>query len=508
MKTVCIVLLLVFLFFLPTSLVRAVPLAEYNKVAVQQQVLSGIDSMYSMQFDKANAIFTVLIEQHPNDPAGYFFRSTIYLWQYIFDKSDADLTAFIAESDRVIDKAEQTLEDNPDDPDARTYLGATYGYRAMANLQAKNYLKASWDVRNCYAHLSEAIKKNPQQYEAYLGMGIFNFLIGALPKTSQTLMNLVGITGNKELGIQQLRIAAEKARYTRNDARFALGLLYVYYKGEYDKGLGYLKPLLQRYPNNIPLLYALGNIEAQLKKMPTAIAYYKKVLSLSDTHFQQFTVYSNYRLGEALFRSNDFENSKRAMQKFIKSNTDQPYKATALFRLAESYELLGNRQFAVQLYQRIQQCMPVTPEDVYAVRKAKYYVQEPLSDNEKQLIRGVNCVESRQFEEGVRLLQPLTQATTATSEQQAEALYHIGEILRQQQNYTKALEAYQKVILLAPDQERWLLPWSYFRMSQVYYAQKSTERSRATLEKAQVFSDYDFQEWLVFLIERDISTLY
>lgn len=508
MKTLCTVLVVFLLSFAPTFPRQSAPLLEYNKAAVQKQVVAGVDALYAMDFNKADTIFTALIEQHPKNPIGYFFRSTIYLWQYLFDKSDTDLKAFIRESDRAIDVAEQAIEANANDSEAHTYLGSMYGYRALANVQAKNYLKASWDVRNCYNSLSEALKKNPQQYEAYLGMGIFNFLIGVLPKTSQVLMNMVGIEGNKERGIQQLHMAAEKAVYMRNDARFALGLLHVYYKGEYDKGLAYLKPLLQRYPTNIPLLYALGNIEAQLKKMPTAIAYYKKVLSLSNTHFRQFTVYSNFRLGEVLFRSNDFENSKRALQKFIKANTDQPYKATALFRLAECYEFLGNRQFAKQLYERTQQCTPVTPEDVYAVRKAKHYEQRPLDDTERQLIRGVNCVESLQFDEGLRLLQPVASSATTTREQQAEALYHIGEILRQQKKYSQALEMYQKVIALTPEEERWLLPWAYFRISQIHYAQEAANRARAALEKAKVFSDYDFQEWLVFLIERDISTLY
>lgn len=508
MRTVCTTLFLFFLSFAPSPTVRAVPVVEYKRDAVQQQVLAGVDALYSMQFDKANTVFTALIEQHPKNPIGYFFRSTIYLWQYLFDKNDADLKAFLAESDRTIDVAEQAIDANANDSEAHAYLGAMYGYRALANIQAKNYLKASWDVRNSYSSLSEALKKNPKQYEAYLGMGIFNFLIGVLPKTSQVLMNVVGIEGNKERGIQQLHIAAEKALHTRNDAHFALGLLYVYYKGEYDKGLGYLKPLLQRYPNNIPLLYALGNIEAQLKKMPTAIAYYKKVLSLSNTNFKQFTVYSNFRLGEVLFRSNDFENSKQAMQKFIKANTDQPYKATALFRLAECYEILGNRQFAKQLYERTQQCMPITPEDIYAVRKANQYEQHSIDSTESQLIRGINCVESLQFDEGLRLLQSLASAATANREQQAEACYYMGEALRQQKNYSQALEMYQKVLRLTPEEERWLLPWSYFRMSQVYYAQQLPKRARETLEKAKVFSDYDFQEWLVFLLERDLSTLY
>lgn len=484
------------------------PAAPADEAAVRQQVLAGIDAMYSMRFDDARTVFNKVIQQQPDNPTGYFFRATIHMWKYLFDRSEPDLGAFLTESDRTIEIAEEALDGNPDDSRARTYIGAMYGYRAMVNIQAENYLKASWDARNCYTHLSETLRRNPREYEAYLGMGIFNFVIGALPETSQLVMNIAGMTGDKDRGLQQLQLAAERAVYAGNDAKLVLGLLNVYYKGDYGAGIGYLKDLLQKYPTNIPILYAMGNIEAQLKKMNNAIGYYKKVIDLSNNSFRQFTIYSNFRLGEAYFRLNDFENSKRAMQKFIKANTEQPFKAIGLLRLAETYEILGDRKFAVQLYARTRQCTPVTTEDKYAVRKAGLYEKAPMSETEIQLVRGVNHVESLQFEKGEVMLRSLLMSPQATGEQKAEAWYHIGEAMRQQNRHAEALEAYRNVIAINPVEERWLMPWSYFRMSQVYFVQKDTKKSRTALDRAKVFSDYDFKEWLVFQIERDLSTLY
>jgi hypothetical protein len=51
------------------------------------------------------------------------------------------------------------------------------------------------------------------------------------------------------------------------------------------------------------------------------------------------------------------------------------------------------------------------------------------------------------------------------------------------------------------------MPWSYFRISEMYNAQGQREKSRAYLDKAKAFSDYDFQEPLAFLIERDVTLL-
>lgn len=476
-----------------------------NRADIEARTLRGVDALYSMQFEKAVSAFDSLRKLYPKDPTGEFFIASTHLWGYVFDKKEADLVKFLQSCDKTIALAEAAIDANPNDSYSQTIIGAVYGFRSIANVRSENFLKASWDARNCYKYLHEVVRKNPQQYEAYLGLGIFNVALGSMPAFVQSMMNLSGMEGNTEKGIKQLELAAQKAVLLKNDAQLILGLLYVYYNNDYGKGLGYLQGLMRKYPTNIPLLYAIGNIESQLKRMPTAVTYFDRVIQLADKDFSIFTTLSHFRLGEAWYRLNDFEKSKKAMQRFVvKSVDEKSFRAIAFLRLGVSYEMQGDRENAVKAYKRVADVLKVTAEDRYAGRKAEEYLAKPLSADEKNLIRGVNAVESLKPEDGLPILQSLLASPTATAEQKAEAWYSIGEAHRLSKQYPEALNAYQKVVGLNPKQEKWLLPWSFFRMSQVAGYSGDKNRSRTDLQKAKAYSGYDFQEWLMFQIERDI----
>lgn len=471
------------------------------------QILSGIDAMYAMRFTEAQSTFDRVISENPKDPAGYFFRSTISFWKYIFDDNQQDFKRFLTESDQAISIAEAAIEQNLSAQKAKIYLGGVYGYRCVANVKAENYLKASWDGRNCYNYVNEIIKENPNEYDAYFSMGIFHFVFGILPHSAQMLTNIAGLKGDKERGIQELEIASQKSTFNRNDAKLLLGLINVYYKNDYDKGIPYLKDLLQKYPDNVPILYALGNMECQLKKVKNAAPYYRKVLEMQNVSFKTFTSYTNFRLGEVNFRLNDFEAAKKNMQAFVMLPIDKAFRAIGFFRLAESYELTGNREKAVQGYRRAIECQNSTPEDRYAVRKARHFLKNPMTEAEKMLIRGENFIESSQFAEGDQILWQLTGNTALPKEIQAESWYYLGESARMQKQYYQSLGMFQKVIEIKPEVEKWLLPWTYFHLSQSYYGMGDAAKSAINLEKARVFSDYDFQEWVAFQVERDVKTL-
>ena len=481
--------------------------STYPRPKFHDKIVSGLDSLFSMRVDASIRIFSQIVDADPKDPTGYFFRANVYLWKYLFNKNERDFSTYMSESEKTIDIGEDYLDLHEDDSFTRALIGGTYGYRALANITAENFLTASWDVRSCYRYLGELIQEHPDEYEAYLGMGIFQFALGSLPASARTVLNLVGLDGNREIGLRQLQTAATKATYVRNDARFTLALLYVYYKNDYDKGVGLLKDLLKEYPNNVPVLYSMGNVEGQLRKLEGAIWYFDQIIELDNKDFSYFTGYANMRRAEAQFRLNNFVETMRGMQRFLKIVPDKTMRCLAYFRLGIAYEMGGDRKNAEEAYRRASTLRPVTPEDQYANRKAALYLKKPLDAIEKELIRGANDVEAHKFDSGRQLLQPIAANRNATADQRAEAAYFLGEALRHSQEYNQALTAYKQVIELQPKGETWLIPWAYFRLSQVYWELGDKKSHRVYLDRSQVYDDYDYKDWLDFQIDRDLTRL-
>lgn len=474
---------------------------------LQERISTGLDAMYSMRYSDAARAFDDLIQKYPSEPVGYFFRSQIYLWKYLFDYSEPDYRLFLQTCDKAISVAEANLKQRPSNTFAETIVGAVYGFRAMANFRAENFMKAALDGRSCYNYLSSVQKKNPAEYDAFLGLGMFHFGIAAMPSVVRSVANFAGLKGDLDGGLAEIRTAAEKSLWAKNDAAMFLAMINVYYKRDFSQGLRYLNSLIQRYPNNVPVLYTLGNVELFLRKPQTALPYYRQVAQLADTNFRAFAAFAHYRTGECYWRLNDFENAKREFQRFFIGRYERSFRGNALLRLALCYEISGNRAEALKGYAKCIALTPFEPDDRFAIRRAKEYSKNSLSSSQIQLIKGINCVESLRLQEAESLLKPLVENVALSREIRSEASYNLAEALREQKRTLDAIPMYLKAIEAEPQEERWVMPWSYYRIAEIYYNAGKYDLSRLYIEKAKVFNGYDFQEWLTFLMERDATLL-
>jgi predicted Zn-dependent protease len=85
-----------------------------------------------------------------------------------------------------------------------------------------------------------------------VGLGAFNYFAGTLPAVIKPFAWLLGATGDRNLGVNQLRTAMDKARYSRTEAHI------VYYSAllsdnQYQQAFPILQGLLSDYPDNFVL---------------------------------------------------------------------------------------------------------------------------------------------------------------------------------------------------------------------------------------------------------------
>lgn len=503
------------LFFHSTTICFAASPPPVEETVMRERLRTAIDVLYEMKLGQALVLFDDIIKTYPRHPTPYLCRSMVFLWRFFFDYSQPDLKKFMAASETTINIAESALDANEHDHTARVTLGLTYGFRGLVNIRAENFVKGTLDIRSCYSTLKTALQRDPSQTDAYLGLGMFHFILGALPKNTRWLAGLAGLQGDRERGLQEIRRAAEQSLLFANDAKMVLGVVNVYYNNDYTTGLRYLHELLQKYPNSIPMLYTIGNVQASLKKLPLAIEFFQRAREhgkqLGDTNFRAFLLLTNYRLGEAYFRLNDFTAAKRYFREFVLNQQamqyERAYRTHAVYRLALIEELEGRRREAVKGYTKIGAMTALDPEDRYAQRKAKELLQQPLTEQQKALILGVNCIESQRWQEGQEILQPLASSAALPADIRAEAAYYLGEAARRQQKTGEATTWYNKAPIMQAQRETWIAPWSYYRIAEMMYNDRKSDEARKYLDKARAFSRFDFEEWLIFALERDMTLL-
>ncbi len=475
--------------------------------AVDQFVTQGIDQMYAVQFDAAAQSFDKAIAAGRDDPRGYFYRANVHLWSYLFDRRPQQLDLFFSMNDKAIAVAERRLGSNGDDSRAKLFLGMAYGYKTIANARAENFMAAALSARTCYDKLNDVVHENPRAYDAYLGLGLFHFLFGSVPKAAQFLAGLNGIKGDAKLGIREIETVAARGTYFRNDAQLIIALLNIYYLNDLNKGVTALEGLAKRYPRNVAMLYAIGNAYATQNQPDRAIPYFERVIAQSNGDFKVITDMSLARCGVAWFVKNDIARAKPYLQRFLKNSNEKIFRAYAWYVLGLCFEIGGSRDNALKAYEYVAKSPTLSGEDLTARRRAALLARTPLTANDIAVLRAMNAAEGSRFDEAIAAAGALVGRRDLKPAQNAQAYHALGIGLQGKGQYAKAVEAYKTAINQGRHSETWIAPFSYMHIAECYLKLGDREKWRANLDLARGYHGYDNEPQLRFMLERDVTMI-
>lgn len=234
------------LFLLPL-LALAAPAEVSNKVVPQPELQLGFRSMYNLDFKSAHRTFSVYQQQNPNEPLGFVADAAAYLFAEFnrlhilesdlftnddhFDARDQQhpdpnvKTAFeaaLAHADDLTDKALAKSPDNANALFARVLAnGLRSDYAAMIekrNLASLSYMRVSRTTAQ------KLLAIDPGCYDAYLAIGVENYMLGSAPAPIRWVLHAVGSQTDKGAGVERLRLTADKGYYLAPFARLLLAV--------------------------------------------------------------------------------------------------------------------------------------------------------------------------------------------------------------------------------------------------------------------------------------------
>jgi len=221
--------------------------------------------MYRLDFDAAEAVFRDIINTEPDNPAGYFAVSAIYWWRYSqnFDvqiKSKTLEKEFFKNIDKTINLSKQMLKkkNNPEqallrrkaaEEHAYFFMGSAYGLAGRWNVVQKHWISAYWNGSKGRKFLKKCTGINPEVYDAYMGLGIFDYYADTLPPALK-LPALLFVKGDRENGLRQIRLASQKGKFFSTEARFFLAGILSRDEKDYPQALSVSADLRKTDPSN------------------------------------------------------------------------------------------------------------------------------------------------------------------------------------------------------------------------------------------------------------------
>jgi Protein of unknown function (DUF3808) len=364
---------------------------------------------YNIDYATARGKYEEIRKRLPQHPAGDLYLATLIWLEHLYKsrrlqtslyKNDSSFYAGAekareeSEGDAVDPAVDRAFRDrmaqaktkalalvsrNKNDADALFYLGSYYG--VMAGYEASVARKFFSAIRNgsrCVDAHKKVLKLKPDYYDAFLSVGMYDYIVGSLPFGYKAIATIAGIRGNKERGIERLQTVVEKSADSADDARVLL--LAVYQNEErYADSLAILEHLSGKYPRSYLVKLEKASTLVTLKRSEDAYQAFEELLK--DPVAAPAADLINYQYAEALALNKDY---RRAAEHFLavpkSTGADANLATVALLRAAQVYDLGGQRDDAISHYKTV-----LSRPNVYDTRvQAERGLKEPFSVKEKK----------------------------------------------------------------------------------------------------------------------------
>lgn len=227
---------------------RAVSQGDQEALSRAPEIDAGFHLLYQLKHNEARAQFAEWRKVNPQDPLADASEAASYLFEECYQqgvltseffldderflgkvalKPDASLrAAFFAAVKRAQEQARSQLEADPNDVDALFAMTLSTGleadYASLIDMEQRESLRMLGEANEFARRL---LVVAPDAADAYLTLGLANYVIGSLSRFKRLFLRFSGIRGDKRGGIEQLKIAAAHGRYLRPFAKVLLALV-------------------------------------------------------------------------------------------------------------------------------------------------------------------------------------------------------------------------------------------------------------------------------------------
>ncbi len=361
MKRVILAILLVFV------LAQSAWAVGFEEDRSAHEVVNRISrETLNSEYEQAITHAHELVNRYPREPFPRFLLSTIFMYMlrsYWDFPMDEKFPVYTKKFEDASEEARKVCDEYPVQGAMVQFVrGMVLGAEGMVHVQKREWLDAYSKGKAGVAALEKALEMDPTYYDAYLGLGIFEYYCSELRGVTKILAWIVGFRGDSEKGIEYVTKAMNYGTYAEDPAKAFLAYAFIESENNLDRGVELAKWLREHYPRNSTFIEYLLRAA---KRLPTEraqdgiewIETYVKTPNWRD----EVIVFAPYDLDSVDYveaslylARKDYEAARKLLEP-ISSRTDMDDEFSAKVNLALLlvYTKTQNREKAQELYSRI-----------------------------------------------------------------------------------------------------------------------------------------------------------
>ena len=370
-----------------------------NPMNYDPQVREAYQDFYNLDYAAAVARFEHFREEHPGDPqaSAYLLNAVVFQELYRLDLLDTTFYAtdgFLSGkhataddpavrkrvqdlTDVVVQEADQRLKKNPRDVNALFARGwaraLECAYVAMADRSFRSGFGLASKAKNDEERVLEL---DPNYVDAKLVVGVYQYVVGALPWPFKFFIGFIGITGSKSKGMALLQDAADHGVITSVEARTVMAL-FLRREGKYKQAVKIVRGLEAEFPHNFLFRLEEANLRKDDGEGMAAVYAYREVIADAEQpgYFASAKLeLADYGLGEALRGQRHYREAAEAYEHAAWTrDVGIELKIRSLVAGGKCRDLLGERKLAIADYQAAIEAAP----DTSRADEARKYLRSP-----------------------------------------------------------------------------------------------------------------------------------
>jgi hypothetical protein len=352
------------------------PEVHTNPLNHDPLVREAFEHFYQLDYPGAVQRFESFHQAHPGDPQATALLLDATLFQELYRLDLLDTTFYANDGfltgrhatqedaktrDRILGLADEAIHEadwrvgkNPNDIDALYARGWARSlkctYVAMVQRGFGGGFRLASKAKD---DEQKVLQLDPNYVDAKLVVGVYEYVVGALPGPFKFLIGFAGISGSKPKGLEMLRDAGNRGVISSVEARTVI-TLFLRREAKYKDAIEVVRSLKNQYPHNYLFCLEEANLRKDAGEGMAAVQAYKDIVAdnARPEYFASARLELTYfGLGDALRGQRIYNEAARSYEDAAMTPGVGPeLKIRSLLAAGECHDLLNERATAVKDY--------------------------------------------------------------------------------------------------------------------------------------------------------------
>jgi tetratricopeptide (TPR) repeat protein len=299
---------------------------------------------------------------------------------YDLESRKKDQEAILRYVSEALSRGEKRVETNSKDSEA--YLAMALAKIAKVNLAVheKRYLVMAQETSNIWNYLDKARGAEPNNFDIYFLMGLLHYHIDHLPGLTRFASSLLITSGDRQKGLKEIELAAQKGDLLQAMAQTELQSVYLIFEKQPARALPVIMKLREKFPNNYNFLFAQANAFAELRRFGEAFALAREIenniKAAKPPYVTQLQPRYNQLMGRIFLNQGEYDKATEYFQKALQDMAfyNTRVRVWTLVRLGMIQDIRKDRARAEEYYSK---ALKIENGEGTAKVEARKYLQTP-----------------------------------------------------------------------------------------------------------------------------------